>query len=117
MCDSLHRTKKLIEQTYRDNGKRPVHLVGHSNGPIYAQYLLTHTSTAWKAKYIHGFTPIAGNLRGRGSVYPLAFTGLNVQDFSFPSTAANARSSSLALVSAPSTYMSQGEPRGLHQRE
>ena len=34
----------LIEQTYRQNGDRPVHLVGHSNGPIYVQYLLTHTS-------------------------------------------------------------------------
>ena len=107
----LERTKRLIEDTYRDNGNRPVHLVGHSNGPIYAQYLLTHTSRAWKDKYIHGFTPIAGNLPGQGSVYPLAFTGLNVQDFSFPSTPENARSSSLALLSAPSTYMSMGDPR------
>jgi lysophospholipase-3 len=107
----LERTMRLVEDTYRDNGNRPVHLVGHSNGPIYAQYLLTHTSQAWKHKYIHGFTPIAGNLPGQGSVYPLAFTGLNVQDFSFPSTAENARSSSLALLSAPSTYMSMGDPR------
>jgi lecithin-cholesterol acyltransferase len=83
---SLERTKRLIEDTYRDNGNRPVHLVGHSNGPLYAQYLLTHTSQAWKDKYIHGFTPIAGNLPGQGSVYPLVFTGLNVQDFSFPAT-------------------------------
>jgi lysophospholipase-3 len=39
----LARTKRLIRATYRANGRRPVHLVGHSNGPIYAQYLLTHT--------------------------------------------------------------------------
>ena len=57
----LERTQRLIEDTYRDNGDRPVHLVGHSNGPLYAQYLLTHTSQAWKDKYIHGFTPIAGH--------------------------------------------------------
>lgn len=46
----LQRTKRLIEDTYRDNGKRPVHLVGHSNGPLYAQYLLTHTTRAWRDK-------------------------------------------------------------------
>jgi lysophospholipase-3 len=113
----LERTKRLIEDTYRDNGDRPVHLVGHSNGPLYAQYLLTHTSQAWKDKYIHGFTPIAGNLPGQGSVYPLAFTGLNVQDFSFPTTPENARSSSLMLLSAPSSYMSMGDPRVFDSRE
>jgi lysophospholipase-3 len=107
----LGRTKRLIEDTYRDNGHRPVHLVGHSNGPLYAQYLLTQTSQSWKDKYIHGFTPIAGNLPGQGSVYPLVFTGLNVQDFSFPATPENARSSSLMLLSAPSSYMSMGDPR------
>ena len=66
----LERTKRLIEDTYRDNGDRPVHLVGHSNGPIYAQYLLTHTSRAWKDKYIHGFTPIAGQPPGPGLGLP-----------------------------------------------
>jgi lecithin-cholesterol acyltransferase len=113
----LERTKRLVEDTHRDNGDRPVQLVGHSNGPLYAQYLLTHTSDAWKAKYIHGFTPIAGNLPGQGSLYPLVFTGLNVQDFSFPSTPENARSSSLMLLSAPSSYMSMGDPRIFDSRE
>jgi lysophospholipase-3 len=107
----LERTKRLIEDTYRDNGDRPVHLVGHSNGPLYAQYVLTHESQAWKDKYIHGFTPIAGNLPGQGSVYALVFTGLNVQDFSFPTTPENALSSSRMLLSAPSSYMSMGDPR------
>jgi len=113
----LERTKRLVEDTYRDNGNRPVHLVGHSNGPLYAQYLLTHTSEAWKDKYIHGFTPIAGNLPGQGSVYPLVFTGLNVQDFSFPTTPDNALSSSRMLLSAPSSYMSMGDPRVFDSRE
>lgn len=40
----LPRTIALIEEAYRANGGTPVHLVGHSNGPLYAQYLLTHTS-------------------------------------------------------------------------
>jgi lecithin-cholesterol acyltransferase len=107
----LERTMRLIEDTYRDNGNRPVHLVGHSNGPLYAQYLLTHTSQAWKDKYIHGFTDIAGNLPGQGSLYPLLFTGLNVQDFTLPSSPDNALSSSLMLLSAPSSYMSAADPR------
>ena len=82
----VRRTKRLIQNTYRQNGHTPVQLVGHSNGPLYAQYLLTHTSAAWKHRYIHGFTPIAGNLPGQGFLYPLLFTGLNIEDFSFPAT-------------------------------
>ncbi len=113
----LERTKRLIEDTYRDNGNRRVHLVGHSNGPLYAQYLLTRTSQAWKDKYIHGFTPIAGNLPGQGSIYALVFTGLNVQDFSLPTTPENALSSSLRLLSAPSSYMSMADPRVFDSRE
>lgn len=115
--DFLARTKRLIEETYRDNGQRPVHLVGHSNGPIYAEYLLTHVSQAWKAKYIHGFTPIAGNFPGQGVVYPIIFTGLNIQDFSFPATKENAESSARMYLSAPSTYISSADPRVFDDQE
>jgi lysophospholipase-3 len=113
----LVRTKKLIEETYHGNGNRPVHLVGHSNGPLYAQYLLTHVSAAWKAKYIHGFTPIAGNFPGQGILYPVLFTGLNIQDFSFPVTPENAMSSSRMLLTAPSSYMSSADPKIFGNRE
>src|SRR4029453_10442158 len=89
----LARTIALIEETYHQNDNTPVHLVGHSNGPLYAQYLLTHTTQAWKTQFIHGFTPIAGNWPGQGLFYPLYFTGLNIIDFTFPTTAANAASS------------------------
>jgi lecithin-cholesterol acyltransferase len=78
MRNFLNRAKRLIEDTYRDNGNQPVHVVGHSNGPLYIQYLLTHTSQSWKDKYIHGFTPFAGNFPGQGILYPLFFTGLDV---------------------------------------
>jgi lecithin-cholesterol acyltransferase len=60
----LKRTIALIEDTYRDNGKRPVHLVAYSQGNVQAQYLLTHTSQAWKDKHIHRFTAIGGNWPG-----------------------------------------------------
>jgi lecithin-cholesterol acyltransferase len=113
----LNRTKRLIEDTYRDNGRRPVQLVGHSNGPLYAQYLLTHTTSAWKAKYIHGFTPIAGNFPGQGAVYPILFTGLNIIDFSFPATKENAESSAMMYLSSPSSYMSAADPRIFGDRE
>jgi lecithin-cholesterol acyltransferase len=113
----LGRTVMLIEQTYRANGNRPVHLVGHSNGPLYAQYLLTHTSARWKAKYIHGFTAIAGNFPGQGLLYPLFFTGFNVADFTFPATIANAVSSAELYLHAPSTYMSSADPRVFDHQE
>jgi lecithin-cholesterol acyltransferase len=106
----LPRTIRLIEQTYRDNGDRPVQLVGHSNGPLYAQYLLTHTTRAWRQKYIHGFTPIAGNFPGQGSLYSIVFTGLNIEDFSYPVTHANAVSSARMYLSSPASYMSAADP-------
>lgn len=106
----LQRTIRLIEQTSRQNGGRPVHLVGHSNGPLYIQYLLTQVSSQWKQRYIHGFTPLAGNFPGQGVLYPVLFTGLNLTDFSFPATRAKAISSARMLRTAPSTYMSASDP-------
>ena len=111
------RTKKLIEDTYHANGDRPVHLVGHSNGPLYAQYVLTHTTRAWRARFIHGFTPLAGNMPGQGMLYPVLFTGLNVQNFGLPATPRNAASSSRLYRSAPTTYMSAADPEVFGNRE
>lgn len=113
----LCRTVALIEQTYHQNGNHRVFLVGHSNGPLYAQYLLTHTSQVRRDKYIAGFTPLAGNFPGQGSLYAIAFTGLNVKDFTYPTTHANAVSSSLMYLSAPSTYMSAADPAIFGRRE
>ncbi len=110
MGDFLARTIHLIEQTYTDNGDTPVHLVGHSNGPVYAQYLLTHTTQAWKDKYIHGFTPIAGNWPGQGSMYSFLFTGFDVNDAMFPLDTTSARISALMFQSQPATYMSAADP-------
>lgn len=113
----LQRAKRLVEQTYHDNGNRPVQLVGHSNGPLYAQYLLTHTSQAWRDTYIHGFTPLAGNFPGQGLLYSVLFTGLNVSDFGYPKTIDNAVSSARMYLTAPSTYMSASDPAIFGDRE
>jgi lecithin-cholesterol acyltransferase len=111
MRNFLNRTKRLIEDTYHDNGKQPVHLVGHSNGPLYIQYLLTHTSQRWKDKYVHGFTPFAGNFPGQGILYPLFFTGLDVTDFTLPTTEETVRAGAQMMLRAPSSYMSASDPR------
>ena len=113
----LQRAKRLVEDTYRDNGNRPVHLVGHSNGPLYAHYLLTHTSRAWRAKYIHGFTPLAGNFPGQGLLYSMLFTGLNIQDFTYPTTPAQAATSARMYLTLPSTYMSASDPKVFGDQE
>ncbi len=106
----LKRTVKLIEETYRANHNTPVHLVGHSNGPLYAHYLLTHTSQRWKDKYIHGFTPIAGNFPGSGFVYAQMFLGFNVNDVSYPTEPANAVSSAAMYLSSPMSYATATDP-------
>ncbi|MGJ0490261.1 lipase/acyltransferase domain-containing protein [Methylobacter sp.] len=106
----LEKTKELIEETYHQNQNTPVHLVGHSNGPLYIQYLLTHTTQEWKNRFIHGFTPLAGNWPGQGLLYPVYFTGLNIIDFTFPTDAANAASSAAMYQSHPSSYMSSADP-------
>lgn len=113
----LRRTIGLIEETYQKNRNTPVHLVAHSNGPLYAQYLLTHTSQAWKNKYIHGFTPLAGNWPGQGLLYPVYFTGLNTISFSYPADTANAASSATMYQSHPSSYMSSADPAVFQNQE
>jgi lysophospholipase-3 len=106
----LKRSIALIEKTYRHNGNRPVHLVGYSQGNVQAQYLLTHTSQAWKKRFIHGFTAIGGNWPGEGAIYQQLFTGLNLSDFGYPTDPENAASSAAMYQTWPSTYLVAANP-------
>lgn len=113
----VNRTMRLIEETYRANHNTPVHLVAHSNGPVYAQYLLTHTTQRWKNKYIHGFTPVAGNWPGGGWGYILLFTGFDVPTFSYPTGPVAAASSAAMYQSHPSTYLLAADPAYFRDQE
>lgn len=114
----LPRTKRLIVRTWRHNGHRRVRLVGHSNGPLYAQYLLTHVSERFKRRYVQGFTNIAGNLPGQGGVWTWIFTGIDVSaGFAFPATPATARSSARLAARSPATWMSAPDPAVFGRRE
>ena len=106
----LERTIALIEEAYHDNGDLPVHLVAYSQGNLYAQYLLTHTSQGWKDKYIHGLTAIGGNWPGQGGMYKDLFTGLNVSDFTAPTDPENAASSAAMYQTWPATYLAAADP-------
>jgi lecithin-cholesterol acyltransferase len=114
----LPQTKRLIERTWRRNDHQPVRLVGHSNGPLYAQYLLTHVSERWRRKYIQGFTDIAGNLPGQGATWSWVFTGVEIPAvFSLPTTPARARSSAHLVALSSSTWMSTSDPAVFGRRE
>jgi len=106
----LERSIALIEETYRDNGNLPVHLVAYSQGNVQAQYLLTHTSQEWKNRFIHGFTAIGGNWPGEGDMYSTLFTGLNVNDFTVPTDPENAASSAAMYQTWPSMYFVAPDP-------
>lgn len=109
----LKRTIALIEETYRRNGRTPVHLVAHSQGNLDAQYLLTHTSQAWKTKYVHGFTAIAGNWPGEAGQYQPLFTGLtmNIPIPEVPSDPKAAAASAMMYRTWPSMYTSLADPK------
>jgi lecithin-cholesterol acyltransferase len=113
----MEKTTALIEQTYRNNHNTPVHLVAHSNGPLYAQYLLTHVSQQWKNKYIQGYTSLAGNYPGQGLQYSFLFTGIDIPAGIYPADAQGAAISARMIESWPSTYITAADPAYFGDRE
>ncbi len=115
----MERTVELIEETYHRNRNTPVHLVAHSNGPVHALYLLTHTSQAWRDRYIHGFTAIAGNWPGQGGMSFFFFTGynFNVPSPDFPWEPENVATSAAMYQSWPDVHTSCADPNFFGDRE
>ena len=70
-----------------------------------------HQRSRWKDKYIHGFTPLAGNFPGQGLGYALMFVGVNIPDLPFPATPENGVSSARMFLSHPSTFITASDPR------
>jgi len=54
------RMVSLIEEMYRTNGNKKVHLLAHSMGNIHTNLMLEGQSQAWKDQYIDSFIAVAG---------------------------------------------------------
>jgi lysophospholipase-3 len=48
----MEDTRQLVLRAYEAAGNMKVYLVGHSNGPIAAQYFLLHSTADFREKYI-----------------------------------------------------------------
>ncbi|GAQ78646.1 lecithin-cholesterol acyltransferase [Klebsormidium nitens] len=98
--------KSMIEDAYeKQNGTR-VFLIGHSNGPVYAQHFLNQMDTAWKEKYVQGLIAYAGNWPGQGYFYSYFLAGLTIQPEYMGLNPATARS----MATFPSTYSFAANP-------
>lgn len=58
--DYFVRVKKLVQDTYAENGDTPVILLTHSMGSPMMLYFLLQQSQSWKSKYIRCLTTLAG---------------------------------------------------------
>ena len=58
--DYFKKVKALIEDTFAQNGNKPVILLTHSMGSTMMLYFLNHQSKVWKDKYIRAQVSLAG---------------------------------------------------------
>ncbi|CAH0556856.1 unnamed protein product [Brassicogethes aeneus] len=58
--DYFVKLKKLIEETYEENGKAQVILLAHSMGSLMSLYFLNQQSQYWKDTYIKNMVTLAG---------------------------------------------------------
>ena len=53
------RLKRLVEDTYKNNGNRRVVLMGHGMGGLMINTFLVNMTDHWKFQYVHVFVPVA----------------------------------------------------------
>jgi lysophospholipase-3 len=81
------------------------------NGPIYCSTCSTHTTPEWKEKYIHGFTPLAGNFPGPGPRLCLDVRRLNISDLSLPGHAGERREQRTDVPVPSVDFITSSDPR------
>lgn len=67
-------TKKLIEETYKNNNNKPVVLVAHSYGNIMTYLFLIEQDQAWKDTYIRHYVAASPAYMGSPKAFVLGFT-------------------------------------------
>ena len=76
MQDFIVALKALVEETYAQNNKTAVVLIGHSMGNPYILYLLNRQTQVWKDKYIRSFISISSPWGGAVKTLRLMASGL-----------------------------------------
>ncbi|CAG0886208.1 unnamed protein product [Darwinula stevensoni] len=70
--------KKLIEDTYENQGKRRVVLLAHSMGSLVSVYFLNQQSQSWKDKYVACLVSLAGAFGGAVKALKVFAAGENL---------------------------------------
>jgi pimeloyl-ACP methyl ester carboxylesterase len=65
----------LVEELFAAAGSRPVTLISHSMGCLYALHFLAGQPAAWKATHIKGWIPISGPFSGTAKMFRLMASG------------------------------------------
>merc|ERR1711971_192129 len=75
------KLKKLIENTYKENGKKPVILIAHSMGCTMTLYFLTNkVNKAWKNKHVKGIITLAGPWGGSAVALEVFTVGTDLNE-------------------------------------
>ena len=78
MSEYVKNLQLLIEQTYEENGRQRVVLIGHSMGNLYILYMLNHLPQSWKDQYIKSFISLAAPWGGAVKTIRLMTSGWRI---------------------------------------
>ncbi|CAI2733887.1 unnamed protein product [Schistosoma spindalis] len=75
--DFMDKLKLLVEETYINANRRPVVLLGHSMGSLYALNFLNNQTKSWKKKYIKSYISVSAPFGGAVKALLTVLTGDN----------------------------------------